>query len=178
MNYYKYLCDSDNYHSFVLDDDEQYQGTLYQLLGTLLAKTWSPLRVRLYKTRFRGDFPHLTSHVPVFSEKAVEVLLPLIKDATELLPLECLDCDEDTVYYAVHVLDLIDCLDYSQSKITRDPGGEIIFIDHYVFNKEKVRDRDIFRIKEAPLKDVIISSRFVSLVNDNALQGLKPKRIA
>ena len=165
MTIYKYICDSDTYHSLILDKSETYN-LFDQFNGTSIIKSWISVTVHIYRTKLAGDFPHLTSHVPVFSQRAVDVLSPLLEGNVEVLPIECPDYKKKR-FFAIHVLELLDCLDYLRSTITRFPSGGIMFIDRYVFKPDIVQDKHIFRILEAPLKGVFVSQKFRDIVEEN-----------
>jgi hypothetical protein len=166
MAVYKMVPDTDKYHRLVLG--ESGQRIVNRFLGRSLKKRWKPLSVSIYKSKKWGDFPRLESHVPVFSDKALKILEPLIADSIEALPL----ISDSKRFFAVHVLDLVDCLDYERSEVKRFPEGNIMRIGWYVFKKGCIDGKHIFRIREAPLKDVLVSEEFKRVVEESKLEGV------
>jgi len=167
MSTYTITPDADTYHCLVLTDPNDWD-RFDEFSGERLANMWTPVAVRTFKVKKEGEFPHLASHVPVFSEQAWQILQSLVKGSVEALPLK----HPTKPYYAINVLDLVDCLDYSRSQIVRFPSGGIMEIDRYSFKESCVEGKHIFKIAEAPLKQVLVSEKFKELVEKNRLEGL------
>jgi hypothetical protein len=174
MTIYLLRPKSNIYHSLVPLNEEDWE-VFDSFVGDPLAEHWTPVRVVFEDGEAAGDFPSLLRHVPVFSDRALKVLLPLIKTSVEILPLDLVG--ETEKLYAVNVLNLLDALDYEKSKITRFPSGGVMFIDEYAFREDVISDSDIFKIAEAPLKSVLVSERFKALTEKNGLLGLAFKKV-
>lgn len=65
----------------------------------------------------KSDFPSLTSHIPVFSERAVSVLNELLAANGEFVKLDCVDCEEP--YFAFNVTTTVQVLDPDHSELKR-----------------------------------------------------------
>ena|SRR5688572_5533045 len=167
MAIYVYTPDSDTYDSLSLPSGRAYD-VVNQLLGTPTVETWRPIRVQVHKGEKRGDFPSLIGHLPVFSERALSALRPLIENEVEVLSLK----GSTTPLYAIHILDLVDCLDEAKSGVKRFPGGGIMHVDRPVFRDGCVDGKHIFKIRDAPLKDVYVSEEFKRRAEEAGLEGV------
>jgi hypothetical protein len=167
MPTYTITPDADTYHCLVLTNPSDWD-RFDEFTGERLADTWTPVAVKTLKVKKAGDFPYLISHVPVFSGRAWQILQSLVKGSVEALPLE----HPTKTVYAINVLDLLDCLDYSRSQIVRFPSGGIMEIERYAFKEGCVEGKHIFKIAEAPLKQVLVSDAFKELVERSQLEGL------
>jgi hypothetical protein len=168
MSSYKIIQDVQHYDSVVLPRAASYK-KLEVLAGVEpVAAKWVPLTVRFHKMEKAGDFPYLSTDVPVFTKRALQALQPLIGQSIEALPLEC----ESEELYAIHALELMDCLDHSRSVVTRFPSGGIMDVEEFVFKKNCDQGKHIFRLTDAPTKYVFVSDQFKSVVEKNKLRGL------
>lgn len=168
MSVYQYVPDVQTYDSLVLPKGKTYR-RLEALQGGRAAGSWQAVSVSIYRVGRFGDFPYLTSHVPVFSDKALAALSPLLGDSIEALPLNC----RSHQLFAIHVLELLDCLDQSRSLIERFDDGSIMDIERFVFKDDVVKGKHMFRIAQAPLKYVLISEEFKKAVEESGLRGLR-----
>jgi hypothetical protein len=139
-----------------------------QFTGKPFGNAWKPIRVRLFKSKKRGDFPMLSSHVPVFSERAWKALESLVSRSGEALPL---DAGSETLY-AINVLAVLDCLDMTRSDVDRYPSGGISYINRYAFKPGWEPKDNIFKVRGAELKEVLVSEAFKNQVEQDGLQGL------
>lgn len=172
MNIYLYAPKSNDYDNLVLASSQDHEG-LMQLLGQPMGPRWRAVKVKLRKEGRRADFPSFLPHVPAFSQQAMDVLQPHLGNAIEALPLDC----GRAKFYAINVLDVTDCLDERRSKIDRDPGGKVMFIDKHVFDEKCVGERLLFRIRQAPLWGVYYTDRFKQLLEAAQLGGLKDRQV-
>jgi hypothetical protein len=145
-----------------------------QWLQPSLTKYWKPPKVSGRVTEF-NDYPCLDMLLPVFSERAVNVLGDLLTTNGELLPL---DSKTETKYFFYNILTISDALDQSKSKCRFwcDPPTTAIDIEHFEFEKDKISELTIFRIKELPVS-VFVTSRFVNIVDSNELNGFSFKKV-
>lgn len=172
MSYYEIIPDSDTFHSLLLrnrKDNEIY----YAFDGRSLADSWKPLPVKIYRAEKEGDFPQLVLHIPVFSPKALKVLSPLIEGTAEVLPLDC----PNREFYAINVLAVLDCLDVERSEIVKISTGKIMDILRYTFVPDRIGDANIFKVRELPLRNVFVSERFKSAVENSGLEGIKFSKV-
>jgi hypothetical protein len=180
VNLYRYVADSDKYDS--LDDEGDW---IWE--AKPLAKSWKPARVAYYTNKGKcGDFISLTGPVPVFGERAWEVLRPLIGESVEALPLIC---DRKIVaprygdikkvpagpfgpFCAIHVLKVVDCLDRKKSGISEDEDT-VYFVPKYVFRPHRWKGEAIFKLPETQGLEVLVSDEFKNVVKENNLKGLE-----
>jgi len=161
------IPDSDIYNSLVPSNPEDW--SIFDLfIGNSLADTWHPVNVEILKAKKVGDFPSLANHVPVFSVRALQVLRPLLGECIEALPLAC----KSHNFYAINVLEVLNCLDKGKSEITWLPSGGVMFIDRYVFKKSCIGEQHIFKLVEKVLGKPIVSETFKKIVEQANLEGL------
>lgn len=187
MNIYKYVPDSDKYDCL---DNMQDWDVFWT--GTLLAPSWTPISVPYYARYGQpSDFPHLCGPLPVFSKRAWHALQPLISKAVEALPLICdtemipLPRGERKIvpagpfgpYFAINVLDIVDCLDHDRSEITLYSNGAVMMVDSYAFKAGCLKDKHILKLPETRDLEVLVSEQFKNVVETNKLQGLKFPRV-
>ena len=173
MNIYLMSSNIDVYDCLVLANSDQWE-VFDQFNGQSILDRPPRVDVHYFKCERPGNFPYLASHVPVFNERALKILQPLIFQNVEILQLES---GSDTLY-AINVLKVVDCLDYEKSEIEWFPEGNIMLVDRYVFKKDCAKGEHIFKIRKAELKDVLVSEEFKKLVESNGLEGLIFKPIS
>ena len=127
---------------------------------------WKPARVR--KNRGKPvDIIGLMGDGLAFSDRAAEVLAPLIGDRIELLPLAY---DGPGHFQVVNMLDIVDCLDEERSQIERFYDGSIQSVERYAFKPGSTEGHHLFKCKQWGLHD-LVSSEFKALVEQNGLVG-------
>ena len=88
----------------------------------------------------------------------------------EILPLDC----EDGDFFAINVVNVLDCIDYEKSKYkTFRDGKRIMRFIKYAFCEEKLDGVNLFKIKDGVLKRPFVSEEFRKRVIDNNLIGFK-----
>lgn len=133
-------------------------------------KDWNPVQVKRMYDREFSNTPGLSPHIPVFDEKAINVLSDLLMGNAEILPLDC----EDGIFFAINVINVIDCIDYGRSKYkTFRDGKRIMRFISYAFDEEKIKGMYLFKIKDEPLKRPFVSDEFRKRVVDSNLTGFK-----
>jgi hypothetical protein len=120
-----------------------------------------------------GDFPSLpgSTHLPVFSENALNTLWDLITGSVETAQLRWINHSTYNIY-AVFVAKVVDCLNREKSELKYFSDGGIMDIVKPVFDEEKLRNTHIFRVPDKKVSPVYVSDEFRSLVVKNRLQGL------
>lgn len=127
---------------------------------------WKPARVR--KNRGKAvDIIDLMGDGLTFSDRAVEILAPLIGDAIELLPLAY---DGPGHFQVVNMLDIVDCLDEDRSTIERYSDGDIASVKKYVFKPGSTDGHHLFKCKQWGLHN-LASAEFKALVEEKGLVG-------
>lgn len=84
----------------------------------------------------------------VFSPRAVETLAPCFGDRFELLAARL----EGHPYYCLRCVKRVDCLDREGSKILFDDDHEVIEVEEYAFEKDRLADPLVFAIPELFLR--------------------------
>ena len=141
-------------------------------LGQSIVSSWQPVAVKSNTLRGElGDFPRALVGPPVFSERAWDVLGPLLGEAVEALPI----ITPSGPYLAINVLKVISCLDYSCSDLTWYPKemmrGGLHRIIKYCFNPAPISGHPIFKIPEEMTR-TIISEEVEASIKDASLKGL------
>jgi hypothetical protein len=114
-----------------------------------------------------GDYSCLVT-LPMFSQKAVDVLGDVLEDSGQLMPLKCREVD--TPYFGFRVTKLVD-IDEEKSVIYRNSLGNIQWIDKPVFISELLKYIYIFKIRQLPRKTPSVTNRFVQRVQEAGLTG-------
>ena len=135
-------------------------------------ENWKPLSVKRMepeKGLELGDAPGFTL-MPVLSERAVNCLLPLIRENVEILSLGF----DEGEYFGVNTITVLEALDYGKSEYrTFRDGKRIMVIEEYVFIAEKVKDVPIFKIVDEKERRGFVSDEFKRIVEENELKGFK-----
>ena len=170
---YLYAPDSDGYDTLAQASAQSDRALATLESAEPVASKWRPIKVVADKHGGSGDFPSFLPHVPAFSRRALDVLQPLLGDAIEALPLDFGRLE----FFAIHVLEVVDCLDENLSVIKRFPSGGVMSIRKHVFDEKCVGERLMFRIREAPLWGVYYTDRFKQLLETAKLEGLKDRKV-
>lgn len=98
---------------------------------------WEPIELITVELGEEGDIISYgkSTIYPIFTEKTLHILIDLIQDSVEFLPLQ----HERYHCYLVNITNVIDCLDEKNSKLNK--WGVIM---KYDFIEEEVRDQHIF----------------------------------
>jgi len=170
---YELRADGNHYNSLRAEADGHELTSRFN--GTALGPSWIPVHVETEKAHDGrrehdrdGNFPFLRN-VPVFDDRALEVLLPLIASDVEVLPL----IHPTRQLFAINVLAVLDCIDHERSKVARARNGNVILIDNFVFKPGTFEDRHIFKIRETPLLWSFVSEEFKRRVESSGLVGLQ-----
>lgn len=138
--------------------------------------TWIPLKVeRMHPGSGLelSDTPLL--FLPVFSKRAVDILLPLIQDSVELLELDF----PERQYLAVHVTDVLNVIDYDKSDyVMFSDNKKIMLFEKYAFRMcGELKSSHIFKIVDEPLRWAFVSEEFKRTVEENGLTGFDFKLV-
>lgn len=156
-------------------------------VGTRQLETWEPLRVWYDPTEFEeglgmANFPSWSAATVVCDVKAKEIVRELIEDHVELLPLAYYPSFEEKAihsnYYAINVLQILDCLDFERSEFTRFKStGGIRSIVKYEFRANCIGGIPIFKLPILNSIRTFVTDEFKQLVEDNNLTGLKFRKV-
>lgn len=170
LNYYKLSTNANSYQNLVPVNVKSWD-IINNINLKSVATNWKPIELKfISKGRKKGDCPDLIIHLPVFSEKAINILNDLINDRVEYLPFICSGKEK---YQGINVLKAVDCIDYDNSKVVRFRDGKIMAFEKYVFKKDKLKDSHIFKIPDINNSAVFVSQKFVNRVKEAGLEGFE-----
>lgn len=134
-------------------------------------KDWSPIEVYTYEEGEPSDCPHFwgRGEIPVFTEHARNILQDLTEDQVQFLPL----VHPERSYYAVHVFNVLDAIDYQKSVIETLSSGLRFDFEKYSFIKERVLNEHIFKVylDKRVFLSVFVSDPFRERVLSHGLAG-------
>jgi hypothetical protein len=146
----------------------------HQFLGVPIGETWSPMAIEPFRDedylageKPLGDCTMLGATKPVFSPKAVELLIDLLEPNGELLPMEFLG----ETWFGYNITTVLDALDRARSQLAFYPGtDEVLNVERYVFISSAITS-PIFKIPEM-LSVALVTEEFVNAVSAARLKGL------
>lgn len=147
---------------------------IHKACGCRIGAGWRPpqVEVRRESKRPLGDFPLLWIGTPVFSERALEALTPLLGDAIEPLPMKIADqmyyvlCDQYPAHCGLPRSGAIK----SDEKL-RDGSSQCGF--PLCLREDAVANHHIFKIPELGDTKVFISAAFREKTEPAGLVGLQ-----
>ena len=93
-----------------------------------------------------------------------------------------LDCDFGD-YWAINVLDVLDCIDYENAEFVRfskkneNEIPRIMTFIKYAFHLEKLRNNHIFKVIDCPKAAIFVDDVFVKEVAKHNITGFKFKLV-
>ena len=143
--------------------------------GRSMRKTWAGTGSFAFipRRKPKGDTPGLSTHIPIFSVRAVKVLADLLKGHGELLPITC----DGEDYLVCNVTRVIDALDEKESELDLFDSGRIMNIVRYSFFQDNLARANIFKIPQYVLGRVFVTAPFVARVKEANLTGFKFRRV-
>ena len=178
MKYYVYRPDAEHFAGIgakAFPDARDARTTSIHYSDETLLPSWSALLCHGFgdeDSDMQGDFPSFNNfwRIPIMSQRAWDVLRPLIGYCSEALPVFHPTGDP---YYIIHVMETIDCLDVARSKFTRnDVSGRINCVDEYALKYEMLAGKHIFKLPHEKGGDLLIDDEFRNTVEANGLKGL------
>lgn len=172
MAIYLYQPDADRYRGVgLLSNDAELLQIKTKPIPVKLS--WIPRIVSDYGVGLLdGDFPTFVDFmsIPVMSERAWNVLAPLIGNFCEALPLIRKSGQK---LFLIHVMKICDCLDHEKSQVRRYKSGDrrVYRIDRFAFRDEYLK----FPIFMLPIEDgsqLFVNDHFRSIVEAESLMGL------
>lgn len=135
-----------------------------------ILKSWSPLQISYQDDEGKNtDFPRYTPGRPIFNDKAVTILNPLLEELVEFLPLR----DSKYKFFFCNVLNVFDCVDTGNS-IPETTRGTLIRYKKLYFKEAIISNspkRHIFKIPEL-ITHIFVSDEFKDEVLKHGLKGL------
>lgn len=177
MRIYEYDTDAEGYQWFyILDNYDIFFTT--KLIGKSLKHNWKSINISPIDDEnmcdLKGDFLTIdTGTTPIFSESATDIFSKYLTVYGEFLSL----ISKNSNYFVFNVMLFIDALDESRSNIV-EYDNQIARITHYHFYEDKIdHDTFIFKIPQLPWQRVFVTDKFIDIVNENNLEGLKCKLV-
>ncbi len=164
VNDYENLAWGNNEYDIDLDFIQSFNGVSKE-------KDWNPVKLkRMYDNRKFSNTPGLSSHIPVFDKKAVDIMEEFLIGNAEILSIFC----GDKEFFAINVIKVLDCIDYEASEYkTFKNGVRILRFIKYAFIEEKIENVHLFKIKDGTLKRPFVSDGFRQKVLDSVLTGFQ-----
>jgi len=171
MNVYKLDADVNRYRGIYYTNKDDMIEFHERFNGIPMKNSWTskeqfafvPRRLR------RSDTPGLSTHIPVFNSKAVEILGDLLKPNGELLPITC----DGERLYVFNVTRVVDALDEASSEVERFGSGRIMDVVKFSFFQERLQGVTVFKVPQLVLMDVFVTDPFVERVEAVKLKGFK-----
>lgn len=138
--------------------------------GKSVKDIWNAPDLEEYDTKKKKyDFCHVFSN-PVFNNKALNALYDLIKDDVEVLSY----LHPKETYFAINVLNVVDCLDRSAAVLDIDEEYNIVRnINKYAFHKDRIEHENIFKIPENLFSEIFVTNTFKEKVEQASLTGFR-----
>lgn len=138
-----------------------------------IADKWEIAEVEFIKDRKLkkgADFCTITTSVPIFTEKALNVLKDILEaNGGELLPME-INGKKTQTLYAYNIFPEIDCLDIENPELSWNNNKSAIFPESKVFFIKDRINKEIFKTKYM-FTSVLVTDAFVNRVLENKLTG-------
>lgn len=136
--------------------------------GKAIRKQWSTESLLIRRKSGRTTDFIFSSVGPAFSARARDVLAPLFGDSVEWLQLITI---RKTDYFVINVLEPVDCIDYSRSRVlySDDEHPVILMVSQIVFDETKLPKACIFVAKHD--HHVYVSEAVVDAIRKNHLTG-------
>lgn len=120
-----------------------------------VSEKWKQLLMMRGEPMKHPDFFSIDeTDVIAISQNAVESLKEFLGYKIELLPIKT----DSGMYYALNVLNFVDCLNNSESEFQSTKGGVIVSYSLLEFDEEKLGKNKIFKIPEIPYQIFITHS--------------------
>lgn len=139
--------------------------------GSSLLEKWSSSEIHVEESPkgIAGDFPPLTASAIVCSERAANILRPMLNSSAELLPLK----GNKEKYFLINVTCVIDCLDMERSILQRfASSNRIMRVLHYAWKSDCLGNTEIFKLPEFVRSYHFVTDKFKQVVESHNLRGL------
>lgn len=169
MKIWKLEADANCYNNFTLVDEQDWDIFIDNnaFNGTSMLGKWKSVQIKLLEEIQKGDMQALFGGIPVFNTKAIRVLSDLLDGQVELLKLDY-DLDE---YFAVNVLQILDCIDYQHAVPVKFDDGTIWRYERYAFRLGEIKDRHMFKNIDESKGFPLVSDVFRDRVLQHNLKG-------
>jgi hypothetical protein len=169
MKVYIWSC-KDSFLTFANDDYiSRYRS---QFIGKPMADHWEEVHVPLVDEKLNSkiyDCSNMLS-TPIFSDRAVRVLMNSLEGKAEILPYE----HPTEIYYAINVINLLDCLDLTKSIVVKNPRyNNITDVKKYAFVEDLVSKETIFKLPQFKSHPIFVTDHFRDKVIEGKLTGFE-----
>ena len=132
------------------------------------------VEVNILGGNLKTDHPKLWNahQTMVLSKRGLNALKDILKDSVEIIPLQC----KGREYFVVNILNIIDALNYNNAELKRLSTGLVVGLTKYSFLKEKIQDKNVFKILLNGIEmvtEIFVSETFKNIVEENELKGFK-----
>jgi hypothetical protein len=151
------------------------------------ADRWAPFKVFFWRGEHPGDFFHPTIGHPVVSERALEVLMPLLGGRMEPLPLEWVPVvgpgrtpiPPPAEPVRLSMLNVLDVVPFSADAVVRrnKETGAVITVTRYTFRPEEAEGKHLFLPEGRWLGPCLVSEDFKRLTQRQGLRNAKFRQI-
>lgn len=187
MKIYSVHADHDKYDACIINFEacakEHPNLTNYEMMfmldGRSVASEWWPRKMERYNELPLADYiSKLSGDVLIMRREAIEKLRPLFGNI-EVLPIDCDFGD----YWAVNVMDVLDCIDYDMSEFKRfaqkDPNvlPRIMIFRKFAFRPEQIRGHHVFKIIDQPKSHIFVDEVFMEEIEKQNITGFKCKLV-
>ena len=151
---------------WVLPADDDDHETFFGLDGRSLDGREPPVMRRVEEgERAYSDFPWLGGYAPLLRQPAVDALAAALRPYGELIPLR------GEAVWLFNVTNVIDALDEARSQIVRFDDGDILAIERYAFDAERIGAAEAFKL---PMRasPVFVNDVFVERVRKAGLRNV------
>lgn len=176
MKIWEISVSNDNYEQFYLLHKKDYKVFIDEgFVGEKMSqKLPSAIEIEKVYDGKKSDNPYLSPGVLVVSDRAKKLLVPHLKEnLVELIPLK----QQNDYYYAINVLNMLDALDYKNSKIVKFSDGKIMDFKKFSFHEHMVKNQIIFKIPELKRTKIFVTDEFIRLINNSDLVGFNFKLV-
>lgn len=176
MKIYKLKFDVSKYDILTPETKMGYE--FYQMFdGRRISEEWHELKVVRMNPKSKkpiGDVIPFEFTMIVASKKALDLLMPLMGQAVEVLPFEF----EGKKMYGLNVIDVVDAVDYRNSEyVTFDSSDKIMYFEKYAFLCEKLTGKSIFKIPDAAKGHAFVTEKVSDLIEEAGLKGFKLEEV-
>ncbi|EKS8378253.1 imm11 family protein [Bacillus cereus group sp. MYBK65-1] len=178
MKIWQLKSSTDDYESFQLlnyEEDKKYFKTSFNSMVSL-SDSWTPKFIEVKDEGKLSDSPIFwgKSGVQIISEKAKNVLEPIVGDNIEFLPL--IHKQTNKKYYAMHVLRVLEALDTNKTIFDKLSSGLIIGCEKFVFIPYVVQHEPIFKLNingKVHPNYLLVLDQFKNAILESELKGFQ-----
>lgn len=173
MKIWRLTHDINKYRDMILKNEKDKIRDLTRELQTdkRLLSTWAVPEFTVNPQRAKkpmGDFVPFLNGFFIVTEKAAKCFQKDFENSVELIPIPTWDG-----FFIVHVLEICNAIDYSQSELINFPSNpnKIMKIVKLVFNINAIKDKLIFKDSGFPVTEVYITDQGKTKIENWKVKG-------